>query len=63
VKPEEIKGKTLAEREKLISELRLELFHLKLKSKTGQLDKSHRIKEVKGDIARVLTFQNQEKGV
>ena len=41
-------------REKLI-ELKEELFNLRFQLATGSLDKNHRIRQVKRDIARVHT--------
>ena len=44
-----------------LSELRQALFVLKLEQKAGQLLKTHRIKKIRKEIARILTKQNQRK--
>ncbi len=45
---------------KLEKEWREELFGLKIKNATKQLDKTHRIKEIKKDLARILTLRQLE---
>ena len=55
MKPEEVRAlsdKELAER---LDELKTELFNLRFQHTINQLDNPIRIKEVKRDIARVLT--------
>jgi len=59
VKPSEIKEKK-SEWAKLEKEWREEIFRLSLKNSTKQLEKTHRIKEVKRDLARLLTLRQQE---
>lgn len=59
MKPSEIKEKK-SEWAKLEKEWREEIFRLSLKNSTKQLDKTHRIKEVKRDLARLLTLRQQE---
>jgi large subunit ribosomal protein L29 len=51
----ELKDKSSEELQKMDGELRGELFMLKLKNKTGQLDKSHKLKALRKDIARIQT--------
>lgn len=46
-----------------LTELRQALFVLKLEQKAGQLLKTHRIKQIRKEIARVLTKQNQRKQI
>lgn len=60
MKPKDIRAKSKEELVKLLTELEDELFHLKLKKTTGQLDKLHRVGEVKRDIARILTIQKEQ---
>ena len=43
----------------LLNDLRAELFTLRLKNKTQQLDQTHKIKLVRRDIAKVLTYLKQ----
>lgn len=51
----EIRSKSAAELKELVEGLRKELFQLEMQKYTSQLDKPHRIREVRRDIARVLT--------
>ena len=53
--------KNAEELKKLISDYRAELFSLRFKNATRQLDKTHRIDEIKKDIARALTALNQKQ--
>ncbi|MBX7148388.1 50S ribosomal protein L29 [bacterium] len=62
MKPSELKDKSQAELDKLVAEWKEELFGLKLKKSTNQLDKTHRLGEIKKDIARVATMKNAKKG-
>lgn len=58
MKPSEIKEKTTTELNKLKASLKEELFHLRLKKATGQLEKVHRLNLVRRDLARILTIEN-----
>jgi large subunit ribosomal protein L29 len=49
----DLKAKSAAELKKMDQDLRLELFQLKLKKKTAQLEKTHQLNLVRRDIARV----------
>ncbi|MGC7169724.1 50S ribosomal protein L29 [Metamycoplasma hominis] len=51
----ELKEKSLDELNKLVAYLRAELFSLRFKNATRQLDETHKIQLVKKDIARTLT--------
>jgi large subunit ribosomal protein L29 len=62
VTPDEIREKNLKELEALNKDLKEELFKLRMQNATGQLEKNHRLEEVKRDIARVLTITKQKKG-
>jgi len=62
VTPSEIREKNLKELAALEKDLKEELFKLKMQNATGQLEKSHRLEEVKRDIARVKTITKQKKG-
>lgn len=41
-----------------VSELRAELFSFRMQKATSGLEKPHRIKEIKKDVARLLTALN-----
>ncbi|TQC51389.1 50S ribosomal protein L29 [Mycoplasmopsis mucosicanis] len=59
----DIKAKSAEELNKLIVDLKAELFTLRFKNATGQLDQSHKIRAIKKDIAKCLTALHQIKGV
>ncbi len=61
MKPSELREFTYRELEMKESELREELFHLKIKKKMGELEDVTKIKKIKKDIARVLTELNERK--
>ena len=46
---------------KKLGESREELFKLRFQHATAQLEKTHRLREVRKDIARILTVQNETK--
>ncbi len=56
MKTSEIKEMTLNEMQKKLADLREELFNLRFQHSVNQLDNPMRIKAVKKDIARVMTF-------
>lgn len=60
MKPSEIREMSAADRRQKMEELRQELFNLRFQAASGQLEKTHRIGEVKRDIARLLTFMKEE---
>ena len=51
----EVKEKKPLSKEELLAKFRSTLMVLKMKSKMGQLVKTHQIKELKKQIARLLT--------
>jgi large subunit ribosomal protein L29 len=44
-----------------LAEAKEELFNLRFQNVTGQLDNPHRLREVRKDIARVLTAMRQRE--
>ena len=54
---------SLVEMEKQIRDLRHELLDLRLKKKTGQLDKPHLLKELRRDVARLETAATVKRKV
>ena len=46
---------------KQLAETREELFKLRFQHATAQLEKTHRLRQVRKDIARLLTLQNEKK--
>ena len=49
------------ELEQKLKESREELFNLRFQHATGQLENTSRLRQVKRDIARILTVQNSQK--
>ena len=58
--PEELKSKNPNDLRLQENELREELFKLKLKKGVGQLEKTHRLGEIRREVARVKTVLNQK---
>jgi large subunit ribosomal protein L29 len=56
-----LRKKTPKELLKIIDELKAELFLLRFKNSTGQLDHPHKINLVKKDIARTFTVINEKE--
>lgn len=57
----DLRTKTNEELLKLVADLKAELFTLRFKNSTGQLDQPHKISLVKKDIARVFTVLNEKQ--
>ncbi len=57
----DIREKNAKELVALEKDLKEELFKLRMQNATSQLEKNHRIQEVKRDIARVLTVRREAK--
>lgn len=56
MKAEELKGKSLDELTAMLMDLRKEQFGQRFQATTGQLEKTHEIRRIRRDIARVKTF-------
>ncbi|ACL11494.1 50S ribosomal protein L29P [Desulfurococcus amylolyticus 1221n] len=63
MKASEIRRMAPEERLRKLNELRLELVKLRLQAKMGTLTNTARIRNVRRDIARILTVINEEGGV
>lgn len=61
MKTSEIRKMTTKEINKNIVELKAELWNLRFSSATGSLDKPHKIKQMRHDIARLKTVLNERK--
>jgi large subunit ribosomal protein L29 len=57
---DEIRKMSPEDRRKLLQELRLELIKLRAQASMGTLDKPHKIKLTKKNIARILTVEREE---
>ena len=62
MKASELKDKSVEDLNKELLELAREQFNLRMQKGTGQLTKSHLLKEVRRNIARVKTVLNQKAG-
>jgi large subunit ribosomal protein L29 len=63
VKAKDLRTLTRDELSQRLREAREELFNLKFQQKTGQLNNPLRIREVKKDIARLMTLLGEGAGV
>ena len=59
MKPQELREKNDQELRELEGQLREELFRMRLKKHTNQLQESHRLKETRRDIARIKTILHE----
>lgn len=62
MKTNEIRKMTTEEINKKIVETKAELWNLRFSGATGSLEKPHRIKELRHDVARMKTVLNERKG-
>lgn len=61
MKAEELKGKTFDELKAMLMDLRKEQFGQRFQAVSGQLEKTHEVRKVRRNIARVKTFMAQAK--
>jgi large subunit ribosomal protein L29 len=61
VKATEVRELDVQELERRVVETRRELFNLRFQHATGQLENTGQLKEVRKDIARLLTVLTQKK--
>lgn len=61
MKVAEVRELDVQELERRLSETRRELFNLRFQHATGQLENTGQLKEVRKNIARILTVLNQKK--
>ncbi len=59
LKASDIRNMTIEEIDTKINDLKKEHYELRVQAKTGKLEKQHRIKSVKRDIARLLTVRRE----
>ena len=59
MKASDLRNKNEAELREELTGLLREQFNLRMQNATGQLDKNHRLKTVRRDIARVKTVLNE----
>lgn len=62
MKINDIRKMTTEELNKKIEELKVELFDLRMKQATGNLDKPHKINDLRKTVARMKTVVNEKDG-
>ncbi len=61
MKAQELRGKSPAELQEKLLELRQEQFNLRMQQGTGQLNRPSQMTQVRKDIARVKTIMNEQQ--
>jgi large subunit ribosomal protein L29 len=61
MKVAEVRELDIAQLEQRLADTRRELFNLRFQHATGQLENTGQIKEVRKNIARILTVLNQKQ--
>ena len=59
MKARELREKTDAELEQSLADFRREIFDIGMKASTGQMEKTGRARQVRKNIARILTVLNE----
>ncbi len=62
-KTKDLRELSLNELDKKLRDLRQELLQSRLNKRTGQLERTHLLRELRHDIARVRTVLNEKKKV
>ncbi len=57
----DLQGKTPDQLSEQLLQLKKEQFNLRFQAATGQMEKTHRVDEVRKDIARIKTLQQRQK--
>ncbi len=60
-KTPELRGLTPEELTQKVSTLKRELLDLRMQAAGGKLDKPHRIRQIRLEVARVLTLLNEQR--
>jgi large subunit ribosomal protein L29 len=58
---EQFRGQTADQLQDSLLDLKREQFNLRFQAATGQLEKSHRVNEVRKSIARIKSLQRQQR--
>ena len=61
MKAVDIRNMSADERKDKLVELKKEAFNLRFQRATGQLESTARVRQVRRDIARIKTIQNEQK--
>ncbi len=62
MRPSEIRGMSSSELDQKEKDLREELFRLRVRGVTGQVENKMQARSVRKDLARVLTIKQQQSG-
>ena len=62
MRAKELRDKSVDELSKTLGDLQEQLFKLRFQKSTGQIENPQKIREVRKDIARVLTVINERAG-
>jgi large subunit ribosomal protein L29 len=62
MKASELKELTAVELSQRLQDTQKELFNLRVQQSYGQLEKSSRIRELRRDVARIMTVIGQQRG-
>ena len=60
--PEDIRRMTVDQLDDQLAKLKKEQFNLRFQKASGQLENTSRVRQVRRDIARVLTIATQKRG-
>ena len=61
MKTKELRGKTPDQLQEELISLKKEQYNLRFQAATGQMEKTHRVNEVRKTIARIKTLQSQQR--
>ena len=61
MKTKELRGLSPDQLQDELLKLKKEQFNLRFQAATGQMEKTHRVDEVRKTIARIKTLQNQQR--
>ncbi len=61
MKTSELRTKTPDQLETMLKDLHKEAFNMRFQKVSGELEKTHRVNEVRKTIARIRTLLNEEK--
>lgn len=61
LKPEQLRRMTMAELQKELYNMRMELYRLRVQKTIGQLKDTDSVRQLKRNIARVLTVINEKR--
>lgn len=61
VKAKDLRQQDAGELTQKVAALRKELFELTQKREVGQLDRPHRMRQIRKEIAQIMTVKNEKK--